>query len=394
MSRIIFDESSFAMKITLSLLSSKPIEINNIRVLEADMGLKEHEKSFLNLIKHITLGTKIEISTTEDNVIFTPGTIEGGDLDVFECSNSRSLSYYIEYLLLLLPFARENTVIGLSGVTDADEELSLDVIKDVTIPSLKYFGIGRSSTSRGAFDLQIPRRGMPPLGKGLAVLRVPSVNQLNVVDFTDPGLIHDIRGIVCTARCQTQFGRSAAFSAKGLFQQLLSDIDIATRHYGKDKSGDSPGFSMELHATSTSQAMLSSSACACSIEGRHITHYTPESLGKKCAERLFREISEGGVVDSSHQVIMMVLMTLAPEKMSRIRIGRITPRSIRVLRLLKEFFGVSFNLQTADERWVQKCIREKKEVTKREKRSKHGEQESIICVCQGIGYKNVARQVK
>lgn len=54
----------------------------------------------------------------------------------------------------------------------------------------------------------------------------------------------------------------------------------------------------------------------------------PEDIGKKAAELLLNEISVRGCTDTVHQHMMLVLMTMCPEDVSRIRLGPLTPRRL------------------------------------------------------------------
>jgi hypothetical protein len=52
----------------------------------------------------------------------------------------------------------------------------------------------------------------------------------------------------------------------------------------------------------------------------------------------------GGVVDSAHQPLILQLMVLTPEDVSKVRFGRLSVQAICTLRLLKEAFGVTFKI--------------------------------------------------
>ena len=70
----------------------------------------------------------------------------------------------------------------------------------------------------------------------------------------------------------------------------------------------------------------------------------PEEVGASASEGLLREISDRGVVDSANQALLLTLMSLGPEDVSVVRLGELTPFTVGTLRLLKEFFGVTFQI--------------------------------------------------
>ena len=70
----------------------------------------------------------------------------------------------------------------------------------------------------------------------------------------------------------------------------------------------------------------------------------PEDVGRRVAEALVAEIQRGGVVDSSHQSLALILLAIGPEQVSRVRLGQLTPRAVETLRVLRAFFGVTFHV--------------------------------------------------
>jgi len=93
-----------------------------------------------------------------------------------------------------------------------------------------------------------------------------------------------------------------------------------------------------------------------------------DDLGATTAQLLCSEIAKGGVVDSSHQGLMVSLMALTPEDVSRIRLGKLTPHCIRTLRHLRDFFGIMFRIR-AD-----------------------AEDGTVLLSCVGTGFKNMSRR--
>ena len=79
------------------------------------------------------------------------------------------------------------------------------------------------------------------------------------------------------------------------------------------------------------------------------------------------QVGEAGAVDGSHQSMVLTLMALTPEDVSRVRLGELTPFTIEVLRLLKDFFGITFQLEAEPDG-------------------------SVMCTCRGVGFKNLAKR--
>ncbi len=75
----------------------------------------------------------------------------------------------------------------------------------------------------------------------------------------------------------------------------------------------------------------------------------PEDVGATAAALLLEEVRRGGVVDGSHQGLVLLLAALGPEEASSIRLGPLTAHAVRTLRHVRDFFGVTFSLRTERE---------------------------------------------
>jgi RNA 3'-terminal phosphate cyclase-like protein len=82
----------------------------------------------------------------------------------------------------------------------------------------------------------------------------------------------------------------------------------------------SPGFALSLIAESTTGVILSSECVASGGD-------TPEDIGLKSAKRLYKQIQMGGCVDSQNQWLVLLLMAIGPEDVSKVRFGKLTPFS-------------------------------------------------------------------
>jgi len=84
---------------------------------------------------------------------YKPGLISGGRI-VHDCGTSRAIGWFIEGILPLVVFGKDNASIAFTGVTNDALDLSVDILRNVTLPFLRNFGV------EGA-TLTIKRRGPP-----------------------------------------------------------------------------------------------------------------------------------------------------------------------------------------------------------------------------------------
>ena len=74
------------------------------------------------------------------SVLVKPGVIAGGSI-THDCPLSRSVGYFLEPLIMIAPFAKKPLNLTLRGITTDDRDLSVDLIRTVTLPHLQLFGI-------------------------------------------------------------------------------------------------------------------------------------------------------------------------------------------------------------------------------------------------------------
>ena len=91
-------------------------------------------------------------------------------------------------------------------------------------------------------------------------------------------------------------------------------------------------------------------------------------VGAVCVRELLGEVARGGCVDVLHQSFVLCWMVCTPERVSRVRLGRLSSWSVECLQLLERMFGVRVELK-AD-----------------------AETSTVLCTVMGCGYTNVSRK--
>uniref|UniRef100_F7A1P3 RNA terminal phosphate cyclase like 1 n=1 Tax=Ornithorhynchus anatinus TaxID=9258 RepID=F7A1P3_ORNAN len=164
---------------------------------------------------------------------------------------------------------------------------------------------------------------MPPGGGGEVVFSCPVRKMLRPIQLTDPGKIKRIRGMAYSVRVSPQIANRIVESARSILNKFIPDIYIYTDHMKGAYSGKSPGFGLSLVAETTNGTFLSAEL-ASNPRGQG-TAVLPEDLGKNCAKLLLEEVFRGGCVDSTNQSLVLLLMTLGQQDVSKVLLGPLSP---------------------------------------------------------------------
>ncbi|KAJ1033949.1 hypothetical protein NDA16_000157 [Ustilago loliicola] len=334
---------NFRQRLILSLVSQRPVRIDSIRPDSSSPGIRDFEANFLRLIEKVTNGTHVEISYTGTSVLLKPGVIAGGKV-VHDCSLTRGIGYWLEWIVVLAPFAKKELNLTLRGVTNMDGDLGVDTIRTVTLPHLSLFlPLDSLSTLASSLELRIAKRGSAPLGGGEVQFRCPIIKHLTILNFTAPGRIKKIRGIATSTRVSPQMANRLIDSARGVLGRYIPDLYLFADVYRGEDSGKSPGFAITLLATSTTGAIYSAEAASKTQDPG-----LPEDLAQAAARMLLTEIAQRGCVDRSHQPLVLLLMALSPQDVAKCTMANPTANAVQMMRDIKEALGVSFKISPAE----------------------------------------------
>jgi len=133
----------FRQRLVLSLLSARPVKIEEIRSkVDLNIGVSAYEVSFIQLLDKLCNGSKFKINETGTEVTLIPGSLLG-DTVSHSCDISRPLSYYLEPILLLAPFCKKPLNLTLRGKlqNDINGYTSIYKLKNAALPIMEHFGL-------------------------------------------------------------------------------------------------------------------------------------------------------------------------------------------------------------------------------------------------------------
>uniref|UniRef100_A0A240PJW7 Uncharacterized protein n=1 Tax=Anopheles atroparvus TaxID=41427 RepID=A0A240PJW7_ANOAO len=375
---LIYNGSNFLkQRLILSTLSGKPIQVREIRTLDEDNpGLQEYETSLLELLDKLTNGTRTRVDSSGQSFVYQPGLLYGGTIH-HDCSNERGIGYFLDVLIALGPFCKKPLQATLTGVTNSKESPSVDHIKASALPTLKRFLLVDDG-----LELKILKRGMMPGGGGEVMFRCPVRKSLKAIQCTTQTMVKRIRGTAYCCKVSPAMANRAVEHAKGVMLNFLPDVYINTDQHKGKRSGNSPGYGINLVAETTDGTMFSAEAlCKTMEEGGNPS--IPEDLGREAGMRLLDEIYRGGCVDSTFQWLAVLYMALAQKDVSKYLIGPLSQYTIYFLQHLREFFGITFKLENAD------GDEDEREELDDDKMSGSNK---VMLTCVGIGYSNFSKR--
>ncbi|KAH9817182.1 RNA 3'-terminal phosphate cyclase/enolpyruvate transferase [Melampsora americana] len=370
----------FTYRLVLSLLSHRPIRIDQIRPDDHEPGLIEAEVSFLRLLEKLTNGTTVEISYTGTSVFFVPGTLTGGQI-THQTPLSSSIGYFLTPILALGPFCKFDLNLTLKGITTVNDELSVDILRVSGLPTLGMW-LGEDA---GKLELKISKRGHAPEGGGECCFRCPSVKFIKAgINFTESGKISKIRGIAHSVRVSPQLSNRLVAAARSVLNRYIPDIYIYTDVYRGADSGKSPGYALSLLSTSTTTVLHSAEAIS------HPTS-TPEDVAILACRRLLEQMRRGGCVDEGFEWLAVLFLLLSNQTdVGRVKIGGpMSEGMVMWFRDLKDVFGVQFKIKQIPQTWVPQQDEEEDETTEKIVAS-----DEYLVSAVGLGWINTAKSAK
>lgn len=356
-------------RLVCSILSGKPIKISRIRNDNiSNPGITDtYEANLLKLLDLITNGTQIEINPTGTSLTFIPGILLGGKHeDTFYTDTSRGIGYYLEPLFLLAPFCKNKLEItlagrtnGLGSTTNPDTKETTSSFSDPAADIFRTSGIAAIRKFLLIDDdlkLEIIKRSIgAEADKGIVKFSCPNPKKLKTVHENFIGKLGRIRGLAYSCKVPPQLATRVGKIVRSNFSEYLKDVfiynesnkcDKASKGYGLVLVGETMNGQGETVSTFAVEKSCSQSR---NEDGSISTQYSPEELGENLVTEFCDEISRIGVVDSYFQPLACLYMMLTEQDVSSLMLGPLTDQCITMLRLIRQFFNVTFKVEEEED---------------------------------------------
>lgn len=279
----------------------------------------DYEINFINMISLISNGSKVMLAKQGDSVKFQPGMIINNDKRdlAFDCGESRAISYYVEYICLLGLFGKTDLDITMTGITNDNIDMSIDSLAQ-TIPKI----VEQFNLSPKQVTIKVLRRGFRPNGQGAIQVHVTKINWLDNCIWMNEGLVKRIRGTCYASKASVNIIGRIIASTREVLNDYIPDVWIYSEYSKGAKGSVDPGYGITLVGETNTGCSIVADNCFSQFQTE--SGNNPEEIGRKAALQLVDEIFNSGVVDTSAQPFLLMMMALSGGKPSVAKLGRVS----------------------------------------------------------------------
>ena len=266
--------------IALSSLLGEELHINNIRAKRDKPGLRPQHLTSVTACAHMC-GAHIEGAVVNSKeIVYKPGRIKGGHYQ-WDIGTAGSTTLLVMTLLPLALFAREETVLRISGGLFQDFAPSAYHMQHVLFPILGKMGIRA--------ELEIIRPGYVPQGGGIIQVNIKPVGtSIKPLKLLEQGKVKEVTGLALSSHLREQ--RVSQRMAQEC-QKLLAGRGYRARIETLwDETALQAGASLVLWARTDSGCLLGSDQAG--KKGR-----SSENIGKYVTQNLLQDLKVGATVD-------------------------------------------------------------------------------------------------
>lgn len=197
--------------LTLSMITQKPFEIENIRGKRAKPGLLRQHLTAVKASQEICSASVKGANLGSGNLHFTPGRIRSGSYR-FSVGSAGSSMLVLQTILPALIFGKEKSEIVLEGGTHNPFAPTFHFLRDVYIPAIKKIGID--------IDINLEKYGFYPAGGGRAKVLINPVKKVKKLNLLKRGAIRELTSISILSNLPEKIGIREVNKADQLLQSI------------------------------------------------------------------------------------------------------------------------------------------------------------------------------
>jgi RNA 3'-phosphate cyclase len=305
----------------LSALTSKPIHISNIRANRPKSGLAPQHLSAIMAIANLTNARYKGLEIGSNEVYFWPKHLKGGDFTI-DIKTAGSVTLVLQAFMIPAAFAKSRVFITIKGGTDVRWSPSVDYLKNVTLPILKFMGYDAK--------MDLIQRGHYPRGGGIVRVTINPIQKLKPSKFLDIE-IKEIKGISHCVKLPEHVALRQAKSAEDVLKTEGYEADIKIETSNRALG---PGSGIVLWTEGTNRVAGSSIG-----EPRK----KAELVGKEAAKELLYHISKKTAIDKYMGDQIIPYIAIAGN--SEIKTAELTSHTNTNVYVVEKITGKKFFLE-------------------------------------------------
>ncbi len=281
--------------IAFSVLFNEKVNINNIRAIRPNPGIKPQHFTAINIIKEICNADTKGLEIGSNSISFKPNNIKTG-LYEFDIGTAGSIVLVFQACILSFLNAKSKITINLRGGTDVKWSPSWDYFENVYVKLIRKMGL--------LIKPKLLNRGYYPKGGGKAMLSIEPSFIIKPLSLRDEQEFKDVKGIINIANLPEHISKRMRNSS---YSELIKNGLKASINIDSSPSL-SPGTGITLW-TSSKDTILGKTM----IGEKGVT---AESIGESTSKLLINEIKSKATIDVNAIDQILPFMFLAEKHKS------------------------------------------------------------------------------
>ncbi|MDQ3835456.1 MAG: RNA 3'-terminal phosphate cyclase [Thermoproteota archaeon] len=314
--------------ISLSAITSKPIEVSNIRANRPNPGLRPQHVAGIKIIADLFHAKFENVRVGSEWIRFSPSNrFEGGSAK-YDIGTAGSIPLTLMTLVPAVSLSNNSLQVEITGGTDVRASPTIDYIKYIVSES--YLSIG------SRFSVDILKRGYYPKGGGVVQCTINPCKNPATIEFLATRHIEPKIISVCS-QLPVHIAKRQISSALA----ALEKNNIRCSHYTAsiDNSSNSPGSSILVYCASDFGMFIGGDSIG--QRGKRA-----EAVGIDAAQRFLNSASAQATIDPFLADMLVLPLGLSKGR-SAYRIAHVTKHLLTNLHVVSEIIGCKYSVVQA-----------------------------------------------
>jgi RNA 3'-terminal phosphate cyclase (ATP) len=311
--------------ISLSAITSKPIEVSNIRANRPNPGLRPQHVAGIKIIADLFQAKCENLRVGAEWIRFSPSDrFEGGSVK-YDIGTAGSIPLTLMTLVPAVSLSNNSLQVEITGGTDVLASPTIDYIKHIVSES--YLSLG------SRFSVEILKRGYYPKGGGVVQCTINQCKNPATIEFFGTRHIEPKIISVCS-QLPVNIAKRQISSALA----VLEKNSIRCSHYTAsiDNSSNSPGSSVLVYCASDLGMFIGGDSIG--ERGKRA-----ETVGMEAAQRFLNGAAAQATVDPFLADMLVIPLGLSKGR-SAYRIAHVTKHLLTNLDVVSKIIGCKYSL--------------------------------------------------